>query len=101
MGVRAAVWLALAAGFLVVAGWPDSDGCLALVAVLIGLGAITPYPRAFTTVALVAIPISALLAGILEFLVLDGVTAFPLLALALAPFVIGPTLLMTMPKPMT
>jgi hypothetical protein len=38
------------------------------------------------------------MAGILEFVVLDGATAFPLLAICLAPFMIGAALLMTLPN---
>ncbi|HEY9348832.1 MAG TPA: FUSC family protein, partial [Inquilinus sp.] len=64
---------------------------------VIGLGAITPSPQAFTTVALIAAPVAAILAGILEFLILDGVTGFPLLAIALAPFMIGAAVLATLP----
>src|SRR5882757_8119470 len=81
VGVRAALWLALPSAFFVLAGWPSAEASLALVAVIIGLGATTPSPRAFTVIALIATPIAAVLAGVLEFLVLDGVTQFPLLAL--------------------
>jgi hypothetical protein len=38
------------------------------------------------------------MAGILEFVVLDGATTFPLLAIGLAPFMIGAALLMTLPN---
>jgi hypothetical protein len=98
-GVRAALWLALPSVFLVLAGWPSADASLALVPVVIGLGATMPNPRAFTVMALVATPIAVVLAGALEFLILDGVSQFPLLALGLAPFVIGTTLLMTLSHP--
>ena len=37
--------------------------------------------------------------GILEFLILDGVTEFPLLALALAPFMIGAAVAIRWPHP--
>jgi hypothetical protein len=37
---------------------------------------------------------------VLEFLILEGVTEFPLLALALAPFMIGAAVLMTLPNQM-
>ena len=57
-----------------------------------------PDPRAFTTIAVVAAPIVCLMAGILEFVVLDGATAFPVLAISLAPFMIGAALLMTLPN---
>jgi hypothetical protein len=50
--------------------------------------------------ALIASPIAAILAGTLEFAILDGATDFPLLAIALAPFMIGATVLMTWPNRM-
>jgi uncharacterized membrane protein YccC len=99
-GVRSAFCLALASLFFVMAGWSSTDLSLAIVAIVIGLGATNPNPRLFTTVALVAIPIAAVLAGLLEFLILDGVSDFPLLAIALAPFMIGATVLMSLPNRM-
>jgi uncharacterized membrane protein YccC len=92
-GVRAAIWFLLAEVFFVYAGWPSADVSLSLVGVVIGLGAVTPNPRLTTTIALIASPIAGLLAGILEFYVLDGVADFPLLAIALAPIVVGSSLL--------
>ncbi len=97
-GVRAALWLGLVSAFFVIAGWPSADASLSLVAVVIGLGATAPNPRSFTVMAFIAAPIAVALTGILEFLVLDGVDEFPLLALGLAPFVIGAALLMTRPS---
>jgi uncharacterized membrane protein YccC len=99
-GVRSAVSLALASLFFVMAGWSSTDVSLMIVAIVIGLGAITANPRHFTTVALVAMPIAVVLAGLLEFVILDGVSEFPLLAIALAPFMIGATVLMTLPNRM-
>jgi uncharacterized membrane protein YccC len=98
-GVRAALCVALASAFFVLAGWPSTDVALSLVAVVIGLGAVTPNPQGFTIMALIAAPIAAILAGTLEFLILDGATEFPLLALALAPFIIGATIAKTLPNP--
>jgi uncharacterized membrane protein YccC len=98
-GIRAATWLALAAIFFVLAGWPTTDASLSIVAVVIGLGAATPSPNSFTIIAFIVAPIAAALAGTLEFLVLDGVNEFVLLALGLAPFVIGTAVLMTRPDP--
>lgn len=98
-GLRAAVWVALAAAFFTVAGWPASDEALALVVVVIGLGSLNADPRSATMGALIAMPIAIVLAGIVEFLMLDGVNAFPLLAIALAPVVIGPALMMTLSSP--
>jgi uncharacterized membrane protein YccC len=97
-GIRAAASLVLPAAVFVLAGWPAAEISLSLVAVVIGLGAATPDPKGFTLLAFIAAPIAAVLAGALEFLVLDGVNEFALLALALAPFVIGATVLMTQPN---
>jgi uncharacterized membrane protein YccC len=88
-GIRAALCVALASIFFVLAGWPSASSALLLVTIILGLGATSPNPQVFTINALVAAPIAAVLTGILEFLILDGVTEFPLLALALAPFMIG------------
>jgi uncharacterized membrane protein YccC len=97
-GVRAALWLALASAFFVLAGWSAAEASLVQLAAFIGLGVISPNPRAFTVGALIAAPIAAILAGVLDFLILDGVTEFPLLALALAPFMIGAAVLTTLPN---
>jgi len=99
-GSRAAAYLLLASGFFVLAGWPSAEVSLSLVALVIGLGAVSPNPQGFTVAAFIAAPIAAVLAGTLEFLILDGVTEFPLLALALAPFVIGTMVAATRPHPM-
>jgi hypothetical protein len=71
---------------------------LSFVALIIGLGATTPNPRGFTALALVGAPIAAVLTGILEFIILNGADAFPLLAIGLAPFAVGLALLMTSRK---
>ena len=94
-GVRAALWCAIASIVYVWAGWPAASVSLSFVVLILGLGATTPNPRAFTALALIGTPIAAVLAGILEFVILNGADAFPLLAIALAPFVIGAALLVT------
>jgi uncharacterized membrane protein YccC len=99
-GLRAAAYLVLASGFFVLAGWPSAEVSLSLIALVIGLGAVSPNPPGFTVAAFIAAPIAAVLAGTLEFLILDGVTEFPLLALALAPFVIGTMVAATRSDPM-
>ena len=98
-GIRAAVYFLLAASLLAIAGWPAAEVSLSFVGIIIGLGATTPDLRSFTTLALVAAPVASLMAGVLEFLVLDGVTEFPLLAIGLAPFMIGAALLISMQNP--
>jgi uncharacterized membrane protein YccC len=97
-GIRAAVYFVLAAAVFAIGGWPATEVALSFVVIIIGLGATTPDLRAFTTIAVVAAPIASLMAGLLEFVVLDGVTEFPLLAIGLAPFMIGAALLMTLPN---
>jgi uncharacterized membrane protein YccC len=97
-GVRAGLHFTLAAIFFVVAGWPATDICLSLVAVMIALGSTAPDARLFTTIAILATPIACMLAGILKYLVLDGVSQFQLLAIGLAPFIIGLALLLTLPS---
>jgi len=97
-GVRAAIWLSLASAFFVLTGWSAAEASLVQLTAFIGLGVISPNPRAFTIGALIAAPIAAILAGALDFLILDGVTEFPLLALALAPFMIGAAVLTTLPN---
>ena len=93
-GVRAALWLAIASIFYVWAGWPAASVSLSLVALMTGLGATTPNPRGFTVGTLVGAPIAAVLTGILEFIILNGADAFPLLAIGMAPFTMGAAVLM-------
>jgi uncharacterized membrane protein YccC len=93
-GVRASLWLAIASIFYVWAGWPAASVSLSFVALIIGLGATTPNTRCFTTITLVGTPIAAVLTGILEFIILNGADAFPLLAIAMAPFTVGAAVLM-------
>jgi uncharacterized membrane protein YccC len=99
-GVRASLWLAIASIFYVWAGWPATSVSLSLVALIIGLGATTPNPRGFTVSTLIGAPIAALLTGLLEFIILNGADAFPLLALAMAPFTVGAALLMKSQNPL-
>ena len=93
-GARAVVWLAIAATFYTWAGWSAASASLSLVALMTGLGATTPNPRVFTISMLVGAPIAVALTGILEFIILNGADAFPLLAIAMAPFTIGAAVLM-------
>jgi uncharacterized membrane protein YccC len=80
-------------------GWPLASQGISLVGVTIALSANTPNPRAFAAGAVIAMPIAALLAGLTEFLILDGVDQFPLLAIGMAPSVLAAALLFTIPNP--
>jgi len=99
-GVRAAICFTLIAALFVTAGWPTTEVALSLVAVIIGLGTTAPDPRKFTAIAILATPVSCLLAGILRYFVFNGVSEFPLLAIGLAPVVIGLALLISLPNPL-
>ncbi|QOZ68127.1 FUSC family protein [Bradyrhizobium arachidis] len=97
---RAAISFMLIALFFVLTGWPSTELCLTLVAAIIGLSSISPAPRIFAQVTVTAMPIACALAGILKYLVFNGVSEFQLLAIGLAPVVIGLALLMSLPNPM-
>ncbi|MGY4370443.1 putative membrane protein YccC [Bradyrhizobium sp. LB1.3] len=97
-GARAAIYFALVAGFFMLAGWPATELCLSLVAVITGLGSTSPEPRSFTMTAAMATPIACVLAGVLKYLVFNGVSEFQLLAIGLAPVVIGLALLISLPS---
>jgi uncharacterized membrane protein YccC len=82
-----------------VGGWPLASQGVALVGVIVALSANNPNPQSFMTAAVIAIVIAALLAGVTEFLILDGVDQFPLLAIGMAPSVLAAALLFTIPNP--
>jgi uncharacterized membrane protein YccC len=98
-GLRAFLAVAISAILFSLGGWPFAAQGVALVGVIIALSANNPNPRGFTTGAVIAMPIAALLAGVTEFLILDGVDQFPLLAIGMAPSVIAAALVFTMPNP--
>jgi uncharacterized membrane protein YccC len=99
-GVRAGACLAVAAVLLAATGWPSISFALSLIGVVIGLGATTPAPRAFTFLGFIGAPIAIALTGILLFVVLNGSSDFPVLAVGLAPFLIGAAILAAQPKPL-
>ena len=98
-GLRAFVAVVISAILFSLGGWPLASQGVALVGVTIALSANTPNPRAFAAGAVIAMPIAALLAGVTEFLILDGVDQFPLLAIGMAPGVLAAALLLTIPNP--
>jgi uncharacterized membrane protein YccC len=97
-GVRAAIHFTLIAILFVMAGWPATEVSLFFVAFIIALSSIAADARMPTAVAIAAMPIASLLAGILKYFVFNGVSGFPLLAIGLAPVVIGSALLIAMPS---
>jgi uncharacterized membrane protein YccC len=98
-GLRAFLAVVISAILFSLGGWPFASLGLSLVGVTIALSANNPNPRAFAGGAVIAMAIAALLTGVTEFLILDGVDQFPLLAIGLAPSVIAAAVLSTVPNP--
>jgi uncharacterized membrane protein YccC len=98
-GLRAFLVVVISAILFSLGGWPLASQGVSLVGITIALSANTPNPRAFAANAVIAMPIAALLAGVTEFLILDGVDQFPLLAIGMAPSVLAAALLFTIPNP--
>jgi uncharacterized membrane protein YccC len=97
-GLRAFLVVVISAILLSLGGWPFASLGLALVGLTIAFSANTPNPRVFAANIVIAMPIAALLAGVAEFLILDGVDQFPLLAIGMAPVVLAGALLSTSPN---
>jgi uncharacterized membrane protein YccC len=97
-GLRAFLAVLIAAIVFSLGGWPFASLAVALVGLTIAFSANTPNPQAFAASAVIAIPIAALLAGVTEFVILDGVDQFPLLAIGMAPGVVAAALLLTIPR---
>jgi uncharacterized membrane protein YccC len=97
-GLRGFLAVLISAILFSLGGWPFASFGLALVGTFVALSAVAPRPRMFIASAVVAIPIGALLAGVTEFLILDGVDQFPLLAIGMAPSVLGAALVFTLPN---
>src|SRR5712675_600992 len=97
-GLRAFLAVVISAILFSFGGWPFASLGLALVGLTIAFSANTPNPRAFAAEVVIAMPIAAVLAGVTEFLILDGVDQFPLLAIGMAPVVLAGALLSTSPN---
>jgi uncharacterized membrane protein YccC len=98
-GVRAFLAVLISAILLSLGGWPFASLAVGLVGVIIALSANSPNPQALVAGAVIAMPIAVSLAGVTEFLILDGVDQFPLLAIGMAPSVLAAALLFTIPNP--
>jgi Fusaric acid resistance protein family len=98
-GLRAFLAVVISAILFSLGGWRLAAQGVALVGITIALSSNTSNPGAFAAAAVIAMPIAVLLAGVTEFLILDGVDQFPLLAIGMAPTVLGAALLFTIPNP--
>ena len=85
--------------FVAFSDWPSTSGSLEAFAAVLGISATNANPIAVASGALIAAPLAALAAGVTEFVLLDGADQFPLLALAMAPTVIGASLMAKTGKP--
>jgi uncharacterized membrane protein YccC len=83
--IRAGGTVALAAALLSFSGWPEAILAVALVGIIGSLSATTPNPGAFTKLAILAVGASAIMAGFMQFVVLDGADDFPIFGLVMAP----------------
>jgi uncharacterized membrane protein YccC len=87
-GLRGCLAILISALLLSLGGWPFASQGLAVVGSIVALSANNPNLHAFAASAVIAMVIAALLAGVTEFLILDGVDHFPLLAIAMAPSIL-------------
>lgn len=97
--LRTFVVLILSGLLFVASGWPSTSLAFALVAITMALSSTAPKPAAFALAAAVAMPLAIAAVGVTEFLILDGVSEFPLLAIAMAPTVAIGCLMIATGKP--
>jgi uncharacterized membrane protein YccC len=97
-GLRAFLAVLISGVLFSLGGWPFASQGLAQVGATMALSANAPNPRAFAAGAVLAMLIAVVLAGVTEFLILDGVDQFPLLAIGMAPSVLVAALLLTIPR---
>lgn len=84
---------------LTLCGWPQTSLVVVQIAALLGISTTTPDPTAFGKGLPLMIACATVVAGITQFLVLDGSDAFPLLMLAMAPPIIGAGMLTASGRP--
>ena len=83
--LRVMIAFGLAAGLFILLGLPQSSFALVQVAATCSLSSVTPDPRKFAQGVLIGMPLAALCAGFILFVMLNGNQGFPLLAIAMAP----------------
>jgi uncharacterized membrane protein YccC len=89
----------IASGSLSLLGWPSVSTVMLMFAAVIAISTNVANPERFARDALVAILLAFAVAGITEFLILDGADSFPLFAIGLAPGIVGPGLLVASGNP--
>jgi uncharacterized membrane protein YccC len=98
-GLRAFLVVLISTALFSLGGWPSASQGVVLVAVIIALSANATNPGGFATAAVIAMAIAVVLGGVTEFLILDGVDQFPLLAIGMAPAVLAAALVCTASNP--
>ena len=98
-GLRLGLAIAFSSIFFIHSSWPMTSTSFAFLGSLGALSSNTPSPRNFARATLVGMSLAVVAAGVTEFLILDGVDQFPLLAIAIAPTVIAACLLLTSANP--
>jgi uncharacterized membrane protein YccC len=83
--LRVMIAFGLAAGLFILLGLPQSSFALVQVAATCSLSSVTPDPRKFAQGVLIGMPLAALCAGFILFVMLNGNQGFPLLAIAMVP----------------
>ena len=96
--LRIFIGIIAAAPIFILSSWPMTSQAFTQLAVLAALGATQPNAKSFASGALIAMPVIIALSGITEFLILDGVDSFPLLALGMAPVIFLACMLFLNPK---
>ncbi|GJE26955.1 FUSC family protein [Methylobacterium organophilum] len=84
---RVVIAFALTASFFIATGLPDTSFALVQVAATGALSSVNPDPRKFALGVLIGMPLAALCAVLVLFVLLNGVQGFPLLAIAMAPVI--------------
>jgi uncharacterized membrane protein YccC len=97
--LRVFLGMLMAAAFFIATGWPSTTFTMMLFCATAAIGATSPNPQSFARALLIAMPTAFALAGITNFLILDGADDFPLLALGMAPAIIGAGLLVASGNP--
>jgi uncharacterized membrane protein YccC len=87
-GLRGCLAILISAILISLGGWPFASQGLAVVGSIVALSANNPNLHAFGASAVITMVIAALLAGVTEFLILDGVDQFPLLAIGMVPSIL-------------
>jgi uncharacterized membrane protein YccC len=89
----------IASSSLSLLGWPSVSTVMLMFAAVVAISTNVASPEKFARDALVAVLLAFAVAGITEYVILDGADSFPLLAIGLAPGIVVPGLLVASGNP--